>query len=139
MNHHTGKNITFELGKILAQKRLEASLSIELVRNRLMLSEQQLIGLETNNFNSFYNRNLYLKSMGKYAALLNYDGPLIKELQQLIRDEVTSRVEQEINSSLANNERGVVSVRRNYDKYVVLAAVLLALVLVLIGVNELRS
>jgi cytoskeletal protein RodZ len=58
------------LGEMLKAARLSAGFSVDDTARKLLLSPQQLEGLENGDLRSFYNGSYYLKAARKYLALL---------------------------------------------------------------------
>ena len=63
----------FALGERLCNARKTQNLPIDEVADKLLLSKQQILGLETGNLKNFYGTKLFAQAADKYAALLGFD------------------------------------------------------------------
>ena len=86
--------VTF--GALLVRHRTELGLSLQDVSNRLLLSTNQVRGLEADNRQAFYNDWFYVQATKKYASFLNLPLPaeIVASLDQaaLTNKQATGRI-----------------------------------------------
>ena len=58
------------IGRLLQESREKLQLPIQEVADKLLLSKQQILGLEAGEIKSFYGARLYAQAADKYAAYL---------------------------------------------------------------------
>jgi cytoskeletal protein RodZ len=64
-------NLAVEIGEQLRVARNLKGLSVEAVSKTLLLSSNQIRGIEAGDFNSFYGPDFYVLALKKYTSLLN--------------------------------------------------------------------